>query len=128
MRSILLTICLNLQNHMLQEHGLKARPYDCSFCNLKFFFRAELDHHMVTCHGGRNGTSPPSEQRELAKSASNDNKQQDCLSVKKEESSLGEDEVNVDEHIVDEQKPNSELIEKETKVEIDEHEICNRED
>lgn len=33
-----------LQRHML-EHGLDARPYDCTDCSQKFFFRAELDNH-----------------------------------------------------------------------------------
>ncbi|UYV83693.1 ZNF423 [Cordylochernes scorpioides] len=33
-----------LHQHML-EHGLNTRPYDCSHCHQKFFFRAELDNH-----------------------------------------------------------------------------------
>ena len=37
-----------IQQHML-EHGLDTRPYDCSFCHQKFFFRAELDNHSF-CH------------------------------------------------------------------------------
>uniref|UniRef100_A0A336LY32 CSON005564 protein n=1 Tax=Culicoides sonorensis TaxID=179676 RepID=A0A336LY32_CULSO len=31
--------------HMQQEHGNNAKPYDCSRCPAKFFFRAELEHH-----------------------------------------------------------------------------------
>jgi len=30
------------------EHGLAARPYDCSRCSLRFFFRAELDNHSYS--------------------------------------------------------------------------------
>lgn len=33
--------------HMEDIHGSNAKPYDCSRCPAKFFFRAELDHH--TC-------------------------------------------------------------------------------
>lgn len=32
------------------EHGLSARPYDCSHCGLRFFFRAELDNHTLGHH------------------------------------------------------------------------------
>lgn len=35
-----------IQTHML-EHGLASRPYDCTQCHLKFFFRAELENHMI---------------------------------------------------------------------------------
>lgn len=35
-----------LLGHMT-EHGLNAKPYDCNLCIQKFYFRAELDHHLV---------------------------------------------------------------------------------
>lgn len=47
MCSSVFTTAAGLQQHML-EHGLHTRPYDCSLCHLKFFFRTELDNHMVT--------------------------------------------------------------------------------
>jgi zinc finger protein 423 len=31
----------------IQEHGAHSKPYDCNYCEQKFFFRAELDHHLV---------------------------------------------------------------------------------
>lgn len=34
--------------HMEDIHGSNAKPYDCSRCAAKFFFRAELDHHAFT--------------------------------------------------------------------------------
>lgn len=34
-----------LLGHMQDEHGENSKPYDCSRCTLKFFFRAELEHH-----------------------------------------------------------------------------------
>ncbi|KAH8305941.1 hypothetical protein KR018_004981, partial [Drosophila ironensis] len=34
-----------LLNHM-GEHGAHTRPYDCSLCPEKFYFRAELEHHQ----------------------------------------------------------------------------------
>lgn len=45
--SAVFTAAHGLQNHIL-EHGLAARPYDCPKCNIKFFFRAELDNHNYT--------------------------------------------------------------------------------
>lgn len=34
-----------LLSHMEEIHGTNAKPYDCSRCTAKFFFRAELEHH-----------------------------------------------------------------------------------
>jgi zinc finger protein 423 len=31
----------------IQEHGAHNKPYDCNYCEQKYFFRAELDHHLV---------------------------------------------------------------------------------
>ncbi|CAL8070195.1 unnamed protein product [Orchesella dallaii] len=47
MCSSVFTTAPGLQQHMV-EHGLHTRPYDCSLCHLKFFFRTELENHMVT--------------------------------------------------------------------------------
>jgi hypothetical protein len=46
----LFTAAVNLQRHMFEQHGGAAglRPYDCSRCHLKFFFRAELDNHLLS--------------------------------------------------------------------------------
>lgn len=46
--AVFTTACL-LQQHML-EHGLNSRPYDCSRCHQRFFFRAEFENHLFT-HG-----------------------------------------------------------------------------
>lgn len=35
------------------EHGSNYRPYDCSQCAKKFFFRAELDNHLIDHENGR---------------------------------------------------------------------------
>jgi len=48
MCSTVFTAATGLQQHMVMDHGLHSRPYDCSYCHLKFFFRAELDNHMVS--------------------------------------------------------------------------------
>lgn len=45
--SSVFTSVTGLHGHMHQEHGGNAKPYDCNLCNQKFFFRAELDNHMV---------------------------------------------------------------------------------
>ncbi|XP_037968822.2 zinc finger protein 423 homolog isoform X2 [Plutella xylostella] len=42
--SAVFTHAAGLQRH-LPEHAAAPRPYDCSRCDLKFFFRAELDNH-----------------------------------------------------------------------------------
>ena len=47
MCSTVFTTANGLQQHMV-EHGLHTRPYDCTHCHLKFFFRAELENHIVS--------------------------------------------------------------------------------
>ena len=47
MCSSVFTTAARLQQHMV-EHGLSARPYDCHHCHLRFFFRAELENHILT--------------------------------------------------------------------------------
>ncbi|KOB78463.1 Uncharacterized protein OBRU01_02025 [Operophtera brumata] len=42
--SAVFTSAAGLQRH-LPEHASAPRPYDCSRCGIKFFFRAELDNH-----------------------------------------------------------------------------------
>lgn len=44
------TAAANLQRHMFDQHGgaVELRPYDCSRCLLKFFFRAELENHLLS--------------------------------------------------------------------------------
>ncbi|XP_071035655.1 zinc finger protein 423 isoform X1 [Parasteatoda tepidariorum] len=37
-----------IQQHML-EHGMEAKPYICSLCHQKFFFKAEWSNHSF-CH------------------------------------------------------------------------------
>lgn len=79
-----------------------ARPYDCSKCTLKFFFRAELDHHVLTFHRpGEEAHSSPTENAREAKNC--EAKERDCdngVTIKKEVIQGGEEEedeeVNVD--------------------------------
>lgn len=40
------TAATGLQLHMDDVHGSGAKPYDCHLCVAKFFFRAELEHHL----------------------------------------------------------------------------------
>lgn len=35
-----------LRNH-ISSHGFQSKPYECPFCELKYFFRTELDNHIV---------------------------------------------------------------------------------
>ncbi|XP_036330098.1 zinc finger protein 423 homolog [Rhagoletis pomonella] len=44
--SAIFTAPSGLLSHM-HEHGLQFRPYDCNNCSDKFFFRAELEHHLL---------------------------------------------------------------------------------
>lgn len=89
-RMISNTLIFLLQNHMLQEHGLGARPYDCSQCVLKFFFRTELDHHTLTqhCHNETSmitteapKTSHESKEMDQCDAGANDNRQ---IAIKEE--------------------------------------------
>lgn len=91
---------------MLQQHGLGARPYDCSYCSLKFFFRIELDHHAVTVHRRKEGSSPsvdvgqksPSEDWTGASHAREEHSEN--IIVKEEIVNSPEDEdVNVDDNV-----------------------------
>uniref|UniRef100_T1J283 C2H2-type domain-containing protein n=1 Tax=Strigamia maritima TaxID=126957 RepID=T1J283_STRMM len=50
MCSAVFTTAPMIQQHML-EHGLNSRPYDCTHCHQKFFFRSELENHVFShCH------------------------------------------------------------------------------
>lgn len=54
--SSVFTAASGLQSHIV-GHGLKSRPYECSQCQMKFFFRAELDNHRYVHMGGGGGGS-----------------------------------------------------------------------
>lgn len=45
--SAVFTMASRLQHHM-HDHGLNSRPYDCHHCHLRFFFKAELENHILT--------------------------------------------------------------------------------
>ena len=80
---------------MLQQHGLGARPYDCSRCGLKFFFRAELDHHETVFHSLREGLSSHDKkiQNEI-QSSEQGNEACDKVTVKVEVRQNSEDDDN----------------------------------
>ena len=84
---------------MLQQHGLGARPYDCSQCGLKFFFRAELDHHVVVFHSIREDISS-AQDRKLQNETQESEKRiaaSDKVTIKEEIQQSNEDEdINVD--------------------------------
>ncbi|XP_055629816.1 zinc finger protein 423 homolog isoform X2 [Toxorhynchites rutilus septentrionalis] len=44
--SSVFTSSTGLQTHII-EHGSQAKPYECNHCDEAFFFRAELEHHLV---------------------------------------------------------------------------------
>lgn len=37
----------------MNDHGAAAMPYDCNLCTAKFFFRSELEHHLIDHEIGR---------------------------------------------------------------------------
>lgn len=47
------TAAVGLQLHMVEGHGSGAKPYDCHLCPWKFFFRSELEHHVVDHETGK---------------------------------------------------------------------------
>ncbi|XP_067629226.1 zinc finger protein 423 homolog isoform X2 [Eurosta solidaginis] len=54
--SAIFTASNGLLSHM-HQHGLQYRPYDCNRCIEKFFFRAELQHHMLA-HQSQEANEP----------------------------------------------------------------------
>ncbi|GIX91440.1 zinc finger protein 521 [Caerostris extrusa] len=38
-----------IRDHMV-EHGMHVRRFDCLFCYQRFFFKAELDNHLIFSH------------------------------------------------------------------------------
>lgn len=116
-----------LQTHMLQEHGLDARPYDCSKCTLKFFFSAELDHHVLTFHRPGEEAHPSSAENAREKKIREPEKRDGDVTVKeevvqggKEEEDEGEEEeeVNVDDQMGQEQHEEVEQVERKLKTEV----------
>ncbi|XP_003374095.1 zinc finger protein 423-like protein [Trichinella spiralis] len=53
-----------LQQHITSAHSRpEDRPYQCSTCGGRFFFRAELDHHTLAEHGrGAETSTTPSDE------------------------------------------------------------------
>lgn len=108
---------------MLQEHGLDARPYDCSKCTLKFFFSAELDHHVLTFHRPGEEIHPSSSENAREKNHEPE-KREGNVTVKKEvmqggkEEEEEEEEVNVDDQIGQGQQEEVELEEQKLKTEV----------
>lgn len=45
--SAVFTVANRLQQHML-DHGFNAKPYDCHHCHQRFFFKAELENHVLS--------------------------------------------------------------------------------
>lgn len=93
---------------MVQEHGLGARPYDCSKCTLKFFFTTELDHHVLTSHRPGENPSPAENARETK---DRDAEARNCdgnVAVKEEVMQVDEEEeeeeVNVDDRVEQEER------------------------
>lgn len=91
---------------MVQEHGLGARPYDCSKCTLKFFFTTELDHHVLTFH--RPGESP-SLAENARETKDRDAEARNCdVTVKEEVMQVDEEEedeeVNVEDRVGQEER------------------------
>lgn len=45
--SAIFTLPCGLHQHIRIEHGASYRPYDCNLCAKKFYFRAELENHLI---------------------------------------------------------------------------------
>lgn len=83
--SAVFTAPSGLLNHML-EHGANSKPYDCNLCPEKFYFRAELDHHLID-HDLRETTAAvKNEQEKATKKAENMN----AINVEKPVAALNE--------------------------------------
>lgn len=112
---------------MLQEHGLGARPYDCSKCTLKFFFRAELDHHMLTFHRPGDASSPTENVQNANETKTRDTEERVCdeeITVKEEllpDAAEEDEEINVDEQVEqdDPEKDKPSDVDKKLKTELE---------
>lgn len=119
--------CACFQDHMVQQHGLGARPYDCPKCTLKFFFRTELDHHVLIFHHSDENISPSEEAttREVKNREAEEGNQDVGVTVKKEVIQEGEEEedeeeeVNVDDQVGQEKDGKAEAEKQELKMEVD---------
>lgn len=123
-QKMLLTDYVYFQNHMLQEHGLGARPYDCSKCTLKFFFRAELDHHVLTFHHpGEEIHSSVTEN--IRETKNHELEERNCdggVTVKEEVIQGGEEEeeeVNVDDQVGQEEHKEARQEKQKLKTEVE---------
>lgn len=107
-----------MQSHLLQEHGLGARPYDCPKCTLKFFFNAELDHHILTFHHPRDEIHISSAENEMKNRESDGGVtvKEEVMQSKEEEE---EEEVNVDDQIGQEEHEEVKREEQKLKTEVD---------
>lgn len=82
-----------------------ARPYDCSKCTLKFFFSAELDHHVLTFHRPGEEIHPSSAETNTREKNRESEKCDNNVKVKEEvvqggkEEEEEEEEVNVDDQV-----------------------------
>lgn len=93
----LFTAAVNLQRHMFDQHGGAAglRPYDCSRCHLKFFFRAELDNHLLSHVESQSHHEPADETSERSRM-----EEDKPIEVSEESGSLNEEEeIDEDDNI-----------------------------
>lgn len=111
---------------MVQEHGLGARPYDCSKCTLKFFFTTELDHHILTFHRPGESSSPAENAHETKDRNIEAHNCDGNVAVKEEVMHVNEEEeeeeVNVDDRVAQEEREDTsghQRDEQKLKTEID---------
>lgn len=112
---------------MVQEHGLGARPYDCSKCTLKFFFTTELDHHILTFHRTEESKIASAETN-ARETEEREPEKRDCdgsVTVKEEVMQIAEEEeeeveINVDDHVGQEKREvETQREEQKPKMEVD---------
>ncbi|XP_045482469.1 zinc finger protein 423 homolog isoform X2 [Harmonia axyridis] len=67
-----------LRNHML-GHGFQSKPYECPFCELKYFFRTELDNHILIHDPSSNNTNNLPFERTSITEVKETNKYETCI-------------------------------------------------
>ncbi|XP_021704336.1 zinc finger protein 423 homolog isoform X2 [Aedes aegypti] len=107
--SSVFTSSSGLQNH-ISEHGPQAKPYDCNHCDEAFYFRAELEHHLInheleilesTTKGDEETQLDDAQETNIFK-----NPDEDSETNEKHEEAEDDDEYIEVEHNVDENKKN----------------------
>jgi Zinc finger, C2H2 type len=86
-----------LQRHM-NSHGAASKPYDCTKCHLRFFFRAELENHAFVHLGEEpkviSNNAVKEEEEAVRRCCSDGEQQNEALALRKRKPEINGNEIN----------------------------------